>query len=32
MPFSQVLIDGGSSINILYRDTMLKLGIKESQL
>ena len=30
--FSRVLVDGGSSINILYRDTMLKLGIKESQL
>jgi hypothetical protein len=30
--FSRVLIDGGSSINILYRDTMQKLGITESQL
>ena len=30
--FSRVLIDGGSSINILYRDTMEKLGIKEKQL
>lgn len=30
--FSRVLIDDGSSINILYRDTMHKLGIKESQL
>ena len=27
--FSRVLIDGGSSINILYRDTMEKLGIKQ---
>ena len=27
--FSRVLVDGGSSINILYRDTMEKLGIKE---
>ena len=26
--FSRILIDGGSSINILYRDTMEKLGIK----
>ena len=26
--FSRVLIDGGSSINILYKDTMEKLGIK----
>ena len=26
--FSRVLIDGGSNINILYRDTMEKLGIK----
>ena len=26
--FSRVLIDGGSSINILYHDTMEKLGIK----
>jgi hypothetical protein len=30
--FSRVLIDGGSSINILYHDTMEKLGIKENQL
>ena len=30
--FSRVLIDGGSSINILYRDTMKKLGIKQKQL
>ena len=29
---SRVLIDGGSSINILYRDTMEKLGIKQKQL
>ena len=27
--FSRVLIDGGSSINILYKDTMEKLGIKQ---
>ena len=26
--FSRVLIDGGSSINILYRDTMEKLNVK----
>ena len=32
MRFSRVLIDGGSSINILYRDTARKLGIQESQL
>ena len=30
--FSWVLVGGGSSINILYRDTMEKLGIKEKQL
>ena len=30
--FSRVLIDGGSSINILYKDTMDKLGIKKRQL
>ncbi|KAM0882594.1 hypothetical protein ACQ4PT_032203 [Festuca glaucescens] len=30
--FSRVIIDGGSSINILYRDTARKLGIQESQL
>ena len=30
--FSRVLIDGGRSINILYRDTMEKLGIKQRQL
>ena len=26
------MIDGGSSINILYQDTMEKLGIKQKQL
>ena len=30
--FSRVLIEGGSSINILYKDTMEKLGIKQRQL
>ncbi|XP_020177235.1 uncharacterized protein [Aegilops tauschii subsp. strangulata] len=30
--FSRILIDGGSSINILYRDAMEKLCIKEKQL
>jgi hypothetical protein len=30
--FSKVLIDNGSSINIMYRDTMQKLGIKENIL
>lgn len=30
--FSRIPIDGGSSINILYRDTMEKLCIKEKQL
>ena len=30
--FTRVLIDNGSSINILYKDTMHKLGIKLSQL
>ena len=30
--FSRVLIDGGSSINILYRDTMEKLCIKDKEL
>ncbi|KAK1665990.1 hypothetical protein QYE76_054149 [Lolium multiflorum] len=30
--FSRVLIDGGSSINILYRDTAHKLGIQEAEL
>ena len=30
--FSRVLIDGGSSINILYRDTMEKLNLKAKQL
>ena len=30
--FSRVLIDGGSSINILYKDTMEKLGIKRRHL
>ena len=30
--FSRVLIDGGSSINILYRDIMEKLNLKAKQL
>ena len=30
--FSRLLIDGGSNINILYRDTLGKLGIAESSL
>jgi hypothetical protein len=30
--FSKVLIDNGSNINIMYRDTMQKLGIKENML
>jgi hypothetical protein len=30
--FSKVLIDNGSSINIIYRDTIQKLGIKENML
>jgi hypothetical protein len=30
--FSRDLIDGGSIINILYRDTARKLGIQENQL
>jgi hypothetical protein len=30
--FSKVLIDNGSSITIMYRDTMQKLGIKENML
>ena len=30
--FSRVLIDDGSSINILYRDTLEKLNVKTKQL
>ena len=30
--FSKVLIDNGSSINIMYADTMRKLGISENML
>ena len=30
--FSRTLIDGGSSINIMYRDSMHKLGITEGML
>src|SRR3954467_5651951 len=30
--FSRVLIDGGSTINILYRDIMVKLGLTERDL
>ena len=26
--FSRVLIDGGNNINIVYKDTMEKLGIR----
>ena len=30
--FTRVLIDGGSIINILYHDTMTKLGLKAEDL
>ena len=30
--FSRCLFDGGSSINILYKDTLDKLGIREAEL
>src|SRR4051812_30370815 len=30
--FSRVLIDGGSTINILYRDTLVKFDLTESDL
>jgi hypothetical protein len=30
--FSRVLIDGGSSINLLYRSSLEKLGIPLAQL
>ena len=30
--FSQDLINGGNNINILYRDTMTKLGLKAEDL
>ena len=30
--FSRVLVDGGNSINILCRDNLLKLGLKEKDL
>ena len=30
--FSRVLIDGGSSINLLYRSSLERLGLSESQL
>jgi len=30
--FSRVLIDNGSSINIMYKDTMDKLGVKKNML
>src|SRR4051812_19310377 len=30
--FSRVLVDGGSTINIMYRDTLIKLGLTEKDL
>src|SRR4051812_47172488 len=30
--FSRVIIDGGSPIHILYRDTMIKLGLTDRDL
>ena len=30
--FSRVLIDNGSSINIMYHDTMVKLGVTKNML
>src|SRR3954463_9183108 len=30
--FTRTLIDGGSAINIPYRDTLIKLGISESEM
>ena len=30
--FTRTLIDGGSSINILYRETLIKLGLGEADL
>ncbi|KAI5021635.1 hypothetical protein ZWY2020_058365 [Hordeum vulgare] len=30
--FTRVLVDGGNNINILYHDTMQKLGILESEV
>ena len=30
--FSRVLIDGGSTINILHKDTLVKLGLTERDL
>src|SRR4051812_49798251 len=30
--FSRVLVDGGSTINILYLDTLIKLGLTEKDL
>ena len=30
--FTRTLIDGGSSINILYRETLIKIGLGEADL
>ena len=32
LPFTQVLMDGGSDINLLYQDTIRRMGIDPTKI